>query len=170
MSDWQLSIPKIGTIKAKSKPFVVLTPNEVRRISDPLRRLEVYIYGSNTQRSSERPRSWKSERLIHMRAYMAGPHRLRARTSRLHPGKGAIDRFNARPRRGGHKSLGVREISADLRDVLLPLIAKTQNDRKRLLLRDGFESLVYDTQQYSRDGGQAALEQKELVCAERRRY
>ena len=68
------------------------------------------------------------------------------------------------------KVLGVREISADLRDVLLPLIAKTQNDRKRLLLRDGFESLVYDTQQYSRDGGQAALEQKELVCTERRRY
>jgi hypothetical protein len=68
------------------------------------------------------------------------------------------------------KVLGVREISADLRDVLLSLIAKTQNDRKRLLLRDGFESLVYDTQHYSRGGGQTALEQKELVCAERRRY
>ncbi len=36
LSDWQLSIPKIGTIKAKSKPFVVLTSNEVRRIGDPL--------------------------------------------------------------------------------------------------------------------------------------
>jgi MoxR-like ATPase len=34
LSDWQLSIPKIGTIKAKSKPFVVLTSNEVRRIGD----------------------------------------------------------------------------------------------------------------------------------------
>jgi hypothetical protein len=68
------------------------------------------------------------------------------------------------------KVLGVHEISADLRDVLLPLIAKTQNDRKRLLLRDGFESLVYDTQQYSRSGGQSALEPKEMVCAERRRY
>jgi hypothetical protein len=66
------------------------------------------------------------------------------------------------------KVLGVGEISADLRDVLLPLIAKTQNDRKRLLLRDGFESLVYDTQQYSRDGGQAAREQKELVSTESR--
>jgi len=37
----------------------------------------------------------------------------------------------------GRKVLGVREISADLRDVLLPLIGKTQNDRKRLLLRGG---------------------------------
>jgi len=32
LSDWQISIPKIGTIKAKSRPFVVLTSNEVRRI------------------------------------------------------------------------------------------------------------------------------------------
>jgi MoxR-like ATPase len=29
LSDWQLSIPRIGTIKAKTKPFVVLTSNEV---------------------------------------------------------------------------------------------------------------------------------------------
>jgi MoxR-like ATPase len=32
LSDWQISIPKIGTIAAKSGPFVVLTSNEVRRI------------------------------------------------------------------------------------------------------------------------------------------
>jgi hypothetical protein len=68
------------------------------------------------------------------------------------------------------KILGVHEISADLRDVLLPLIAKTQNDRKRLLLRDGFESLVYDTQHYSRDFDEAARGREEQVCAERRRF
>jgi MoxR-like ATPase len=43
LSDWQLSIPKIGTIKAKTKPFVVLTSNEVRRIGDPLRRRSLYL-------------------------------------------------------------------------------------------------------------------------------
>jgi hypothetical protein len=69
------------------------------------------------------------------------------------------------------KILGVQEINAELRDVLLPLIAKTQNDRKRLSLRDAFESLVYDTRQYSRhladrDGPSA----QEIVCTERRRY
>jgi hypothetical protein len=64
------------------------------------------------------------------------------------------------------KVLGVREISADLRDVLLPLIAKTQNDRKRLLLRDGFESLVYDTQQYSRDGGRGRGASKRNLYAQ----
>ena len=34
LSDWQISIPKIGTMKAKSRPFVVLTSNEVRHIGD----------------------------------------------------------------------------------------------------------------------------------------
>jgi hypothetical protein len=29
-----------------------------------------------------------------------------------------------------------------MRDVLLPFLAKTDADRKRLLLRDGFETLV----------------------------
>jgi MoxR-like ATPase len=43
LSDWQISIPKIGTIQAKSKPFVVLTSNEVRRIGDPLRRRSLYL-------------------------------------------------------------------------------------------------------------------------------
>ncbi len=34
LSDWQLSIPKLGTVKAKTIPFVVLTSNEERRIGD----------------------------------------------------------------------------------------------------------------------------------------
>jgi ATPase family associated with various cellular activities (AAA) len=34
LSDWQLSIPKLGTIRAKSIPFVVLTSNEERRLGD----------------------------------------------------------------------------------------------------------------------------------------
>jgi MoxR-like ATPase len=34
LSDWQLSIPKLGTVKAKTVPFVVLTSNEERRIGE----------------------------------------------------------------------------------------------------------------------------------------
>jgi CHAT domain-containing protein len=33
-SEWQISVPKLGTIKAKTIPFVVLTSNEERRIGD----------------------------------------------------------------------------------------------------------------------------------------
>jgi MoxR-like ATPase len=43
LSDWQISIPKLGTIRAKSKPFVLLTSNEMRRIGDPLRRRSLYL-------------------------------------------------------------------------------------------------------------------------------
>ena len=32
--------------------------------------------------------------------------------------------------------------------VLLPLLAKTQADRKRLLMREGFEGLVFDSKRY----------------------
>ena len=37
LSDWQLSIPKLGTVSARTVPFVVLTSNEERRISDSKR-------------------------------------------------------------------------------------------------------------------------------------
>ena len=37
LSVWQLSIPKLGVIKAQTIPFVVMTSNEERRIGDPLR-------------------------------------------------------------------------------------------------------------------------------------
>jgi MoxR-like ATPase len=34
LSDWQLSIPKLGTVSARTVPFVVLTSNEERRIGE----------------------------------------------------------------------------------------------------------------------------------------
>ena len=43
LSDWQLSIPRLGTVLHKTIPFVILTSNEVRRIGDPLRRRCVYF-------------------------------------------------------------------------------------------------------------------------------
>src|SRR5438552_6480732 len=43
LSVWQLSIPKLGTVKARTIPFVVLTSNEERRIGDPLRRRSFYL-------------------------------------------------------------------------------------------------------------------------------
>src|SRR5881409_1002093 len=43
LSDWQLSIPKLGTVSAKTIPFVVLTSNEERQIGHPLRRRSFYI-------------------------------------------------------------------------------------------------------------------------------
>ena len=44
LSEMQVSIPEIGTIKAKSIPFVVLTSNRARPLSEALRRLCAYLY------------------------------------------------------------------------------------------------------------------------------
>lgn len=44
--------------------------------------------------------------------------------------------------------LGSEEISHEQRDLLLPLLAKTDADRKRLMLRAGFEGLVADSKRY----------------------
>ena len=44
LSDMQVSIPEIGTVKAKSIPFVVLTSNRARPLSEALRRRCAYLY------------------------------------------------------------------------------------------------------------------------------
>ena len=44
LSDMQVSIPEIGTIQATTLPFVVLTSNRARPISDALRRRCAYLY------------------------------------------------------------------------------------------------------------------------------
>ena len=44
LSDLQVSIPEIGTVKAKSVPFVVLTSNRARPLSEALRRRCAYLY------------------------------------------------------------------------------------------------------------------------------
>lgn len=44
LSDWQITIPEIGTMKAKSIPQVILTSNRVRELSEALRRRCLYLY------------------------------------------------------------------------------------------------------------------------------
>ncbi|MEO9513211.1 MAG: MoxR family ATPase [Flavobacteriaceae bacterium] len=42
LSDFQISIPELGTIKAVTKPMVILTSNRTRELSDALRRRCLY--------------------------------------------------------------------------------------------------------------------------------
>lgn len=44
LSDFQISIPEIGTLKAKHTPFVVLTSNRTREINDALKRRCLYLW------------------------------------------------------------------------------------------------------------------------------
>ena len=44
LSEMQVTIPEVGTIKAKTIPFVVLTSNRARPLSEALRRRCAYLY------------------------------------------------------------------------------------------------------------------------------
>jgi MoxR-like ATPase len=156
LSVWQLSIPKLGTIKARNIPFVVLTSNEERRIGDPLRRRSFYL-------RVEHPTAEREAEIVALRtpdsshefhAGMAGLAKaLRGWSMEKPPSVSEIlDLAQAL------KVLGTEQITAEMRDILLPLLAKTEADRRKLLLRDGFASLIFDAQQYSTEAlrGKAA--------------
>jgi MoxR-like ATPase len=153
LSVWQLSIPKLGTIRAHSIPFVVLTSNEERRIGDPLRRRSFYLRVEHPSAEREAEivalRTPDSSREFH--AGMAGLAKaLRGWSLEKPPSVSEIlDLAQAL------KLLGTEQITADMRDILLPLLAKTEADRRKLLLRDGFASLIFDAQQYCAEALQA---------------
>ena len=44
LSDWQITIPEVGTRKAKSVPFVIVTSNRIRELSEALRRRCLYLW------------------------------------------------------------------------------------------------------------------------------
>jgi len=147
LSVWQLSIPKLGTIRARSIPFVVLTSNEERRIGDPLRRRSFYL-------RVEHPSAEREAEIVALRtpdsshefhAGMAGLAKaLRGWSMEKPPSVSEIlDLAQAL------KVLETEQITPEMRDILLPLLAKTEADRRKLLLRDGFASLIFDAQQYS---------------------
>jgi len=149
LSEWQISIPKLGTIKARSKPFVVMTSNEERRIGDPLRRRCLYLRFEHPTIQRETKilelRTTTGQRELH--GELAGfAHALRGYKLEKPPSIAEmLDLAEAL------RLLETDGITPELRDVLLPFIAKTEADRRRLLLRDGFESLVFDTKRYCED-------------------
>ena len=149
LSVWQLSIPKLGTVKDKSVPFVVLTSNEERRIGDPLRRRSFYLRAEHPTAEREAEivalRTPDSSREFH--AGMAGLAKaLRGWSLEKPPSVSEILDLAL-----ALKVLGTDRVTAEMRDILLPLLAKTEADRRKLLLRDGFASLVYDARQYTQE-------------------
>jgi MoxR-like ATPase len=44
LSDWQVSIPEMGTVAANGIPFVILTSNNERELSEALKRRCLYLY------------------------------------------------------------------------------------------------------------------------------
>ena len=66
LSDYQVSVPELGTITAVSRPYVVLTSNGTRELSDALRRRCLYHY-------VEYPEFDKELRIVNARVPEIGP-------------------------------------------------------------------------------------------------
>ncbi|MGB6077758.1 MAG: MoxR family ATPase, partial [Candidatus Acidiferrales bacterium] len=146
LSAWQITVPKLGTIKPDVVPFVVLSSNEERRLGDPLRRRCLYLRFDypTVERELEILGARGSNRNRELLGQMAGfAQALRGWNMEKPP---SIAEMLVLAQ--ALEILGIKEIAPEQRDVLLPLLAKTEGDRGRLLLREGFEGLVRDSKIY----------------------
>lgn len=146
LSDWQITVPKLGTVKAKTIPFVVLTSNQERRLGDPLRRRSLYhrIEHPDVKKEAEILDIRTVDATLELKAQAVGlAQALRGYNLVKPPSIDEIIQFVR-----ALQLLGRTEILPEDRDVLLPFLAKTEEDVKRLKLRDGFSSLVATARQY----------------------
>ena len=44
LSEWQITIPEIGSIRAKEKPYVIMTSNRTRELSEAIRRRCIFLW------------------------------------------------------------------------------------------------------------------------------
>ena len=142
LSAWQLSIPEFGTVAARSTPFVVLTSNEERRLGDPIRRRSLYV-------RVEHPTPEREADIIASRTPDASSsfHRriagiaLAFRNYSLEKPPSVSEMIDLAK---GLQILGTEEVTEESRDLLLPMLMKTDKDRRHLLLRSGFKHLLDD--------------------------
>jgi len=140
LSGWTLSIPKMGTVYATSIPYVFLTSNQERRLGDPLRRRSFYLVVEHPTAEREAAivakRTPDANEKTH--SFIAGLAKsLRAYTMEKPP---SISEMNDVAL--AMQVLGIEQIRPEHKDIMLPLIAKTEGDRKRLLMKQAFESIV----------------------------
>jgi MoxR-like ATPase len=156
LSDWQLSIPRLGTVPHKTIPFVILTSNEVRRIGDSLRRRCAYFRAEfpAVEREAEILKLRSRTRSAVLQKQIAGlSYALRAYRMEKPPSIAEILELEQ-----VLHIMGIDELEPTMRDFLLPFIAKTKEDRKRLTLQDGFASLVLNAKSHAAKMAENAAE------------
>ncbi len=128
LSDFQITIPELGTIEAQSRPYVILTSNGTRELSDALRRRCLYSYVAF-------PDHQRELQILHMR--MPGLEEVLAdqiinfvqnlRKEDLEKKPGIAETLDWAAALGG---LGIKSLSDDIDKVTASLICllKTQSD------------------------------------------
>ena len=163
LSVWTLSIPKMGTIRATSIPLVFLTSNQERRLGDPLRRRCFYLVvehpGAEREAAIVARRTPQADAATHR--FIAGLARsLRAYTLEKPP---SISEMNDVAM--AMELLGIDRILPEHKEIMLPLIAKTEGDRKRLLMKEAFESIVRMAAKYAEQIRQESPREDRLALA-----
>jgi len=164
LSVWALSIPRMGTVRATSIPLVFLTSNQERRLGDPLRRRCFYLV-------VEHPDAEREAAIVASRTPQGGAatHRfiaglaksLRAYTLEKPP---SISEMNDVAM--AMELLRIDRILPAHKEIMLPLIAKTEGDRKRLLMKQAFESIVRMAVKYAEQIPQVSPDEDVTVLAE----
>jgi MoxR-like ATPase len=130
LSDFQVSIPEIGTIKAKKPPFVVITSNRTREVHDALKRRCLYHW-------IDYPDLEKEVEIVRARAPEAAAGLAREvaalvqglRTMELYKMPGVAETLDwAR----SLAALGATRIDASLVDATLGAALKYQEDLERI--------------------------------------
>ena len=143
LSDFQITIPEIGTIVAETAPLVVLTSNRTRELHDALKRRCLYHWVGYP--SAEREveivlvrEPGVSEALA--RKVVAAVHRLRELDLAKPPGRGRDDRLGAHARRARRRPTSTPATVDDTlgavvkdRDDLELVRANLERDRHRCL-------------------------------------
>jgi MoxR-like ATPase len=140
LSDYTISNHRMGTVRARSIPQVFLTSNQERRLGDPLRRRSFYLVVEHPTAEREAAivakRTPDASEATHR--FIAGLAKsLRAYTMEKPP---SISEMNDVAL--AMQLLSIEQILPEHKDIMLPLIAKTEGDRKRLLMKQAFESIV----------------------------
>lgn len=129
LSDFQITVPELGTITATTRPMVILTANGTRDLSDALRRRCIYAHVDYPDRQTElailEARSPETE--AHLAAQIIGfVQKLREEELEKVPGIAETLDFAA-----ALAGLGIRDLTKDpaALQAALATLLKTQSDR-----------------------------------------
>ncbi|MEM1130429.1 MAG: MoxR family ATPase [Pseudomonadota bacterium] len=132
LSDYQITVPELGTIEAVTRPLVILTSNGTRDLSDALRRRCLYVYVEYPDAATElailTARCKDIEDRL-ARQIIGFVQALRKEDLEKRPGVAEMLDFAA-----ALMGLGVADLSQDLDQLQASLVTllKTQEDRARV--------------------------------------
>ena len=126
LSDFQVSIPELGTVRARTRPVVLLTSNGTRELSDALRRRCLYLW-------IDYPEPEREIEILRRRRPEVGPDRARAsvglaqrlRRERLAKPPGVAETLDFA---AALEALGVDRLEPETAHAALGALIKDPND------------------------------------------